>query len=477
MLNKCLLLQTKFNMVKRMNIVQESVGDLTATIKIELQPQDYEPAVDKALKELQRKATHKGFRPGKVPFGMIRQMYGKAALADEINKILSGSLDGYIADNKIEILGYPLANEEKNSKIDFDSDTEFGFYFDIGLAPGIDINLSDIEHDYYSIIVEDKRVEDYLQNLRKQFGNPVQPETVQEEDLLKGTFVQLDQQGEIMEEGWKQESSISLAHLKDEAERNEFSGKKIGDTIRFNPLKAVGNETETAEMLGVKKDNKSLLESDYAFTINEITRIELAEVNKELFQKVYPKDVIETYDQFREKIREESRDYLQKESDHFFVHEAMEKITRERQIQLPDEFLKRWLAQSNEKMTEEKISKEYELYAGSLKQQLIISKIAKDHGIKVEESDIRNHLKESISKYYMIDTEDEVFKENLDKMATSMMQNKEEVNKVYERLYDDQIRQVLKEKMKLNKIEIPYDKFIEKVNEHHKHFHHHEHEE
>jgi trigger factor len=280
-----------------------------------------------------------------------------------------------------------------------------------------------------------------------------------------------------MEEGWKHESSVSLAYFKDEVARNEFTGKKMGDTIRFNPMKAAGNATEAAEMLGVKKDDKPLLESDYAFTINEITRIELAEVNKALFQKVYPKDEIETDEQFREKIREEARDYLQKESDNFFVHEAMEKITRERQIPLPDDFLKRWLAQSNEKITEEKVSKEYGLYAGSLKQQLIISRIAKDHGIKVEESDIRNHLKESISKYYMIDTADEVFKENLDKMATSMMQNKEEVNKVYERLYDDQIRQVLKEKMKLSRIEIPYEKFIEKVNEHHKHFHHHEHEE
>ncbi|MFU8843335.1 MAG: trigger factor [Bacteroidales bacterium] len=460
-----------------MNIVQEHTGELTTTIKIELQPLDYEQAVDKALKDIQRKATHKGFRPGKVPFGMIRQMYGKAALAEEINKILSNALDGYIAEQKLEILGYPLANEEKNGKIDFDTDTQFAFYFDVGLAPSVDFDLSAIENDYHMIQIEDEKVEDYLQNIRKQFGNPTHPESTQPGDLLKGRFMQLDQAGEIMESGWTYESSFSIAFIKDELVQDEMIGKKVGDTIRFNPLKATGNEKETAEMLGVQQDNRPLLESDYAFTLDEISRIEPAEVNRELFQKVYPKDEIETDEQFRDKIRDESKDYLQKESDHFFVHEAMEKITRLIQIQLPDDFLKRWLVQSDEKITEDKIAREYDLYANSLKQQLIISRIAKDHGIKIEETDIRNHLKESISKYYMIDEADEAFKENLDRMATSMMQNKEEVNKVYERLYDDQIRQVLKEKMKLNLVEISYDKFIEKVNEHHKHFHHHEHEE
>jgi trigger factor len=460
-----------------MNIVQERSGDLTATIKIELQPQDYEQSVDKALREIQRKATHKGFRPGKVPFGMIRQMYGKAALAEEINKILSSSLDGYIAEQKLEILGYPLANEKENGRIDFDSDTEFAFYFDVGLAPSLDFDLSDIENDYYLIHVEDEKVDDYLQNLRKQYGNPTNPETVQPGDLLKGSFVQVDHKGEIIDTGWRHESSFSVAFWQDKAIQNEFIGKSAGATIVFNPLKAAGNEKETAELLGVQKDNKPLLESDYAFTLHEISGIEPAEVNLEFFRKVYPNDEIETVEQFRDKIREEAKDYLQKESDHFFVHEAMEKITRQVQIQLPDDFLKRWLAQSDEKMTEEKIAREYSQYAGSLKQQLIIGRIAKDHGIKVEEADIRNHLRESIGKYMMVDTMDEAMKENLDRVTASMMQNKEEVNKVYERLYDDQIRQVLRDKMKLNQIEISYDKFIEKVNEHHKHFHHHEHEE
>jgi trigger factor len=460
-----------------MNIVQESTGDLTATIKIELQPTDYSQAVDKALKDIQRRVTIKGFRPGKVPFGMIRKLYGKAALADEINKILSGSLDEYIQQNKLDIVGYPLANEELNGAINFETDTDFTFYFDIGLSPTISIDLAGIENDYYSITVEDDRVEDYLQNLRKQYGNRITAEFTQNGDLLKGRFMQLDQIGEVMEDGWKHESLLAVSNMKDETFRNEFMDKKIGDIIRFNPLKATQNEAYTAEILDVQRDNRPLLESDYSFTIHEISRIEPAEVDKEFYQKVYPKDEIETDEQFREKIRDEAKAYLQKESDNFFIHEAMEKITRQTEVQLPDEFLKRWLVQSDEKITEEKIKMEYDLYARSLKQQLIISRLSKDHGIKVEESDIRNHLKESIGKYYMIDPADEAFKDNIDQMVTSMMQNKEETGKVYERLFDDQFRELLKENMKLSQIEITYDKFIKKVNEHHKHFHDHEHEE
>jgi trigger factor len=458
-----------------MNITKESTGDLTATIKIDLEPKDYEEQVNKALKDLQKKSALKGFRPGKVPFGLIRKMYGNAAIGEEVNKILSESLNNYIKDNELDILGYPLANEEKNEKVDFDHQQEFSFFFDIGLAPEISLELNDkTEVNYYHIQVEDEKVEDYLKNVRNQFGTTINPETAEKGDLIKGDFVQLDQKGEALEAGVRNSSSLSIDFIKDEKTQNEFIGIKVGDTIRFNPLKATGNETETASMLGIKKEDRDQLESDYEFTLTEISRVAPAEVNKELFDKVYPKDNLETEEQFREKLRDEASGYFQKESDNYFVHETLEKMVHDTEINLPVEFVKRWMLESDEKLTRESIDHDFEDYAKSLKQQLIINKIAKDHGVKVEEADIRNHIKDYFGKQYMIDTSDEEKSKQLDGLASSVMQNQEEVRKIYDQLFDEQVRELFKNNLKLKKIDVSYDKFIEIVNEHHKH-HHHEH--
>ncbi len=459
-----------------MNITKESTGDLTATIQIDLAPEDYEEQVNKALKDLQRKTTLKGFRPGKVPFGLVKKMYGNAATAEEVNKILSESLNNYIKDKDLDILGYPLANEDKNQKVDFEHEKEFSFFFDIGMVPDIDLELNDqIEVDYYNITVEDEKVDDYLKNVRNQFGQPINPDQAEKGDLIKGDFVQLDTDGNIIEGGVMNHSSLSIDFIKDEAAQKQFIGSKTGDKIRFNPLKATSNETETASMLGIKKEEKEKLESDYEFTVTEISRIEPAEVNKELFDKVYPSDNIETEEQFRDKLREEAGKYFQKESDNFFVHETLEKLVKDTHIDLPEEFVKRWMLESDEKLTKESIEHDFEDYAKSLKQQLIINKIAKDHNVKVEEGDVRNHIKDYFGKQYMIDTADEEKSKQLDALASSVMQNQEEVRKIYDELFDDQVRELFKENLKLNKIDVNYDKFIEIVNEHHKQHHHHEH--
>lgn len=459
-----------------MNITKESTGDLTATIQIELTPEDYNDKVTNALKDLQRKTTLKGFRPGKVPFGLVKKMYGNSAIGEEVNKILSESLNNYIKDNELDILGYPIASEDKNQKVDFENDTEFNFFFDIGLAPEIDLTLNDkIEVNYYNIEVEDEKVDDYLKNVRNQFGQNINPEKSQKGDLIKGDFIQVDSDGKPVEDAVTHNSSLSVDFIKNEEIQKQFIGAKVGDKIVFNPLKATGNESETSSMLNVQKDDKKKMESDYQFTLTEISRIEPADVNKELFDKVYPQDNIETEEQFREKLREEAGKYFQKETDNYFVHETIEKLLKDVEVQLPEDFVKRWMLESDEKLTQESIDKDFESYANSLKQQLIINKIAKDHDIKVEENDVRNHIKQYFGKQYMIDISDEEKSKQLDALVNSVMQNQEEVRKIYDELFDERIREIFKNNLKLNTIGVSYDKFIETVNEHHKHHHDHEH--
>ena len=460
-----------------MNITKENTGDLTATIKVEVGPEDYKDKVTEALKELQRKTSLKGFRPGKVPFGLVSKMYRKSAMAEEVNKLLSDSLNEYLTANKLDVLGYPLPGKDKESKADFDTDESFEFYFDIGLAPEIALEINDkIEADYYDIEVEDDKVDGYMKEVRSRYGNPTNPEKAEKGDLIKGEIVQLDGEGNILDEGVKHSTSLSVEFLKDENVQKQFIGSKLGDTINFNPLAATGNEGETASMLGIKKEEKEKMESDYAFTITEISRIEPAEVNKEFFAKVYPADNIETEEAFREKLRNEAKEYFQKESDNFFTHEVIEKLTHETAVTLPEAFIKRWLVESESKITEETVEQDYENYVNALKQQLIINKIARDNDIKVEANDIKNYIKEMYARQFMFDLQDEEKSKQLDTLAESVMRNEEEMRKLYDQLFDEQVKELFKTNLKLKKIAINYDDFIAKVNDHHHKHHHHEHE-
>lgn len=459
-----------------MNITKESTGDLTATIKIEMVLEDYNDKVQDALKEIQRKTSLKGFRPGKVPFGLVNKMYKKGVMAEEVNKILSESLNNYMLENKLEILGYPLGSKDKQTVADFDNEEAFEFFFDIGLAPKIDLEINDkLEADYHDIDVEDDKVDGYLKEVRSRYGNPTNPEKAEKGDLIKGEIKQLNDKGEVMEEGVQNTTSLSIDFIKEEKAQKMFVGAKAGDKIIFNPLSATDNETETASMLGIKKEDKADLESDYEFEITEVSRIEPAEINKDLFDKVYPNDNIETEEAFRAKLKAEAKEYFQKESDNFFTHEMIEKLTNETEVQLPVEFVKRWLVESDSKITAETVEQDYENYVKALKQQLIINKIAGDNDIKVDNQDVKNFIKAMYAKQFMFDLADEEKSKQLDMLADSVMKNEDEVRKIFDQLFDDRVKELFKSKLKLNTINIKYDDFIEKVNEHHKH-HHHEHE-
>jgi trigger factor len=459
-----------------MNITQESTGDLTALLKVEVSPEDYKDQVKKTLKDYQQKASMPGFRPGKVPFGMINKMYGKSVLAEEVNKVLTQSLDGYIKENNLKLLGYPLSNIEKNPEINFDTQEQFDFYFDLGFSPEFTVELSDkVEVDYHEIKVEDEKVNTYLEDIQKRFGTQTHPDKVGEEDIVKGNITQLDADGNEMENGIKNETSIGVNFIKDEKTKKNFTGKKVGDKVVFNPMTAMGNATEVASMLNIQKDEAEKLDADFEYTITEITGVDPAKVDKELFDKVYPKDDVQDEAAFREKLREEAGKYYQREMDNFFVHMTMEKLIDDTEVSLPDDFMKRWLLESDEKQTEEAIEKDYPNYVKSLKQQLIINKISEDNEIKIEEQDVRNHVKKSFAMHYGLDLDDEEKSKQLDPIVDSMLQNKEEANKVFDEIFDERLKAVFKEKLNLKNKKVTYDEFAKIVEEHQEKHHKHEH--
>jgi len=443
-----------------MNITQENTSDLTAIIKIELLKEDYQEKVKTLLKDYQKKANVPGFRPGKVPFGMINKLYGKSVLAEEVNKLISDSLNQYIIDNKIDILGYPLPNTEKTTELNFDTQEKFEFFFDIGLTPQFEISLDDkFKVNYYNIKADEDIVNKYLSDLRSRNGKTSKPETAEESDKLFGDFVEVDAKGIIIDGGLKGSSQLKLENIKLKTALTKFIGAKKGDQITFNPAKALKSDIEVAALLGLNTVEAAEFKNDIQLTITEIDRTELAELNEDFFKLVYPQDKIEDEKQLKERIKKDAEMSFQSESDRQFMNNAVEKLIEEADISVPDAFLKRWLLENNQdKVTPEQLELQYDSYIKSLKWQLIESKIVKGHSIEVKEEEVRNHIKGYFMNMTMPSSEEN--DERMNTIVNSIMENKEEVRKIYDQLYDKKLLDFFKSNIKQVKKEVNYEEFV-----------------
>ncbi|MFO8129430.1 MAG: trigger factor [Bacteroidales bacterium] len=445
-----------------MNITQENTGNLTATLKVELEKKDYQQKVDQILKDHQKKSNMPGFRPGKVPMGMIKKMFGKSIVADEVNKIISESLQNYIVDNNVKILGHPLPSKEKSPTVDFESDEDMVFYFDIGLSPDPDIELSEkIKIPYYDIQIDDKTIDKQISDVKKRHGQSETPEEAGPEDILRGQIVPADDPGTGSSDDEPKETTISLPHIKDKKQQSKFIGAKKGEQVVFNPLKATGNEAEAGYIAGNKAGEEINTDQDFRFTVNEIVRIIPAEMNQELFDKTFPQQGIQTEEAFREKIAEEMARNFQNQSDQQFMKDAIDKLIEESGMDLPDEFLKRWLLESNEnKITKEQVEKEYSDYSKAMRWQLLENKIAKDYNLQVGDDEVRAYIRNYFIGQMGALPDDPEADQRMESIIDSVMQNKEEVDKVYEQLLNEKVKNEIKEKIKLKNKKISHDDFI-----------------
>lgn len=447
-----------------MNVTQESTGDLTATVKIELVKEDYENQVTTVLKDYQRKASMPGFRPGKVPIGMIKKMYGKAVLADEVNKVISESLHNYLTDNKINTLGHPLPNEDKQEMIDFDEMKTFDFYFDIALQPEIEVELSDkLKIDYTKIKVDDAGIDKYIDDLRKKNGKPSNPEISEEGDLLRGKISELNEDGKVKDGGIENETTMGVDFIKLKTIQKKFIGKKAGDKIVFDLHKAVKEAAEVGNILGIDIKQAEEIQGDFEFEIENITRFELAEVNNDFYKSVFPDQEFKDENEFRARLAIELERSFANESDRLFMRNIADKLIDETGVQLPNEFMKRWLMESGESQVKpEDIEAHYEEYARALKWQLIESKIVADHSIQVTPDDVRAQI---LSYFQTPGEVDPEMQKRLDEIADNIMQNQEEVKRIYDQLLDTRMRDLLKSSVKLRNKEVSYDDFIKLATE------------
>ena len=450
-----------------MNITQEKIDELNSTLKIEITTEDYQDKVDKILRENQKKMNLPGFRPGKIPTSVVKKMYGKAILVDEINKIVIDSMYDYFGQNNIVILGNPLPNKEKSKEINWDVQTNFDFHFDVGLSPQFEVEpLDKLQVNYYDISVNDQVVDKYLNDLRKRFGKFSSPEISADGDLVYAEFEELDENENIKENGAKNKGSVAIDLIKNSAIKKNFIGLKKDDSINIDLFKTFESQVEISHLLGIEKSKVSELNNLFKVNVLNISRVELAQIDNEFFEKVYKSDNITTEEQLKDKIKQDAQISFSTESDRKFVSDTVNLLIKNTQIALPEAFLKRWLLETNrDKFTEEQVETEFSIYSDSLKWQLIENKILKQHNIEVTNEDIKNYIKDYFRKSMNQGGGAEFPDDRLDELAERFLQNKEETKKIYDQLYDEKIKNLFISNIKMKKEEVSYEEFVKLASE------------
>lgn len=435
-----------------MQVVRQDIDKLNACLKVTVEKADYQEKVEKALKDYRKKAQVPGFRPGMVPAGIIKKMYGKGALVEEVYRMVSESLYQYINDNKIDILGEPLPSIPQPN-IDFDNETDFAFSYDLALAPQIDLTLGKtIKVPSYSIKVDQKEKEARIERYLSYYGDMVDTETAGAEDMLKVTLTQPD--------GLTVENAVISLKVLSEEHKKDFVGGRLGDMVSLNVNETFSHEGDRAALLKVKKEELASIQPEFTATITDIKTFQAGEINQAFFDKVYGPGTVNSVEAFEAKIEAEIAGQLAEESEFKLMLDIRDALLKKVQIDLPEAFLKRWLLTANEgKVTEEQIEKDFDQFAQDLKWQLIKGSISKEGNVEVTEEDALAYAKKmaayQFAQYGLMNLPDD----QLIPYAQQLVQDQEQSKKIVEKVLENKIIEYVKEKISLTEKKISVEDF------------------
>ena len=439
-----------------MQVKQSEIKDLQAVLTLTIEPADYQDAVQKELKQIRQKANIPGFRPGMVPVGLVKKMYGKGVLAEVLNKTVGEQLSKYIEENKLQVLGDPLPNNVLTPEMDLDNQDTFTFAFDFAVAPEFDAKLNGHNKlTQYVITVTDEMVDNQVKSYAERFGEYTEAEEVKSGDVLKGLLTEQKENGIV-----KENAMLNPEYMQDKEQAKLFENAKKGDVITFNPTKAYGNETEVASMLGLKKEEIAGLDSDFTFEIQTISRHEAAAIDGELFAKVYGENTIKDEAEFRAKVKAEIEQNMQEDAKYKFGLDAKEAIMKKMEkVAFPDDFLKRWVLATNEKMTQEELDKDYPKMLDELKWHLAKDQLMKEHKIDVQKEDVEAYAKEvarmQFMQYGLMHIEDQY----LTSYAQEMLKKEDQLRGIVERVAENKIYEALKGVVKVEEQAISQEDF------------------
>lgn len=427
-----------------MNISRENVDALNAVLTLNIEKADYEAKVDETLKSYCKKVNMPGFRPGHVPASLVKKQYGKAILAEEVNKLIDESINNYVKENNLNIVGQPLPSEGQDP-IDFDKEVnDITYKFDLGLVEKIDVKLDKVEVPYYTIEISDEDVDRYIKSTTQRFGSNETVETVGEKSMVKGAI-----KGAYNNDN----AVISTSVMKDDAEKAKFVGKKAGDVVKFDIKKTYPNDTEISYLLNISKEEAANVNGEYEFTITEITEFKDPELTQEIFDQVYGKDVVKSLDEFKAKAKEQIAEQYAVQSDYLFAHNLRKTLVAKNKIDLPEAFMKRWLTvvnRDNKNFTAEVLDKEFPELCDEYRWTEIRQSISEANNLKLTEQAIMDYAKKSakaqFAQYGMMNIPEEY----LENYAQSILKDNQQREQMIMGAVNESVVAFAKTKVKLN---------------------------
>lgn len=446
-----------------MNISYDNSSKVSGVLTVAMEKADYQERVDKTLKSYRKKANIPGFRQGQVPMGLIKKQFGMSVVADEVNKLLGEKIYDYIKENKIQMLGEPMPNEEKQKPVDFEKEENFEFVFDIAVAPEFKVELTEKDKiDFYNITVDNKLIDQQVEMFASRAGQYEKVDSYEVKDMLKGNIAELDENGNTKENGITVDDAVmSPDYMKNEDQKTLFKDAKVGDVITFNPSVAYdGNDVEISSMLKLKKEDVAGLKSNFSYQISEITRFKKAEVNQELFDTVYGEGAVKDEAGFRAKISEGLSMQLVNDSDYKFLLDVRAYLEKKvGKLEFADDLLKKIMLRSNQDKDQDYVDKNYEGSVKELAWHLIKEQIVSANNIKVEEADIKEAAKETarqqFAQYGMTNIPEDI----LDNYSKQMLEKKENLDGLVDRCVDVKLTAALKKVVKLNEKSITLEEF------------------
>jgi len=446
-----------------MNIEKFSTDEQTAEISIIIAPEDYQNKLTKGLKDYAQKARIPGFRPGKVPVGMVKKMVGKSLLADELNNITSDAIFNYIKENNLDIIGNPLPKESPNTELELDELKSYTFKFEIAYAPTFDLEVSKNKtYDFHRFEPEAKFIDEQVATYQKRVGEVVEYEVSELNDDITGTLTELDENGEAKENGIVAVGAkITFDDIKNENHQKALIGLNMVDTITLNLKEVIENEVVIASLLKIDSSLVEALNPNFSFKIEKIERVKPAEINQEFFDKLFGPGVINSEEELRERIKNDAIAHYEKDAENRFFNEVVEDLVNNTNFTLPEDFLKRWLVSVNrENVSTEDILQNFSKYEKGIRWQLIEAKLVKDNNITVSEDDVVDFFQHEYMSYFGMGLDNEEMLGRIRDLAKGMLKNEKEVNRAYDKIYIDRLTQLFKNGFKINVIASDFDTWL-----------------
>ncbi len=445
-----------------MNVTTRNTGELSAVLTVEINPEDYQEKVSKTLSDYRKRASIPGFRPGRVPSSLIKKQYGKAVLVEEVNHILQHAVYDHIRDEKLDILGNPLPVQQ--DEIDWDSQTEFSFEFELGLTPDIELNFDNkTKVPAYKIVADKKMLDRYVSDYAKRFGTMSYPEAVGESTIIKAAFKEVDAKGAAVEDGLEATGTFDTDSIDQKKVLKELEGKKAGDKLVLNIKKAFDKDTNVHRMLKVEAEDIDKAGDNFEITIEEVSKLDPAPLNQELFDKVFGEGTVKNEEEFRQKIKEDSEQMFVGEGERKFYEDVKEVLLKKMKFDLPEEFLKKWMQTAGEKpISAEEVENQYPEMKESMKWQLVENRVIKEHNIEVTEEELKQYTMNLVGRQ-MAQYGQAPEQADLESIAARVMENKDEMQRITDQLFSAKLIQFFKDHLKLVEKEVTFDEFLKEM--------------